>query len=69
MANILESNTSSKATQIVSMVALLFFLPLFILVTYQTVTLVSRAGGTPAAIVVDTKAILEPIKTDFYHAL
>ena len=68
MANILESNTSSKITQLVSIIALLFFLPLFILVTYQTATLISRAGGTPAAIVVDTKAVLEPIKTDFYHA-
>lgn len=68
MANFLEQNASSKITQLVSVIALLFFLPLFILVTYQTVNLVSRAGGTPASIVVDTKAILEPIKTDFYHA-
>lgn len=68
MTNILTSNSSPKATNIVSLVALLIFLPLLLLAAYQTAVLVSRATGTPADIAVDTKAVLEPIKTDFYHA-
>jgi hypothetical protein len=38
------------------------------LVTYQTVSLISRAAGTPANITVETKEILEDIDTSFYHA-
>ena len=45
-----------KATQIVSMVALIFFSTAFLFsLPTKTVTLVSRAGGTPAAIVVNYK--------------
>ncbi len=68
MTNILTSRTSPKTTNIVSLVALLIFLPLLLLAAYQTAVLVSRATGTPADIAVDAKALLEPIKTDFYHA-
>lgn len=66
--NILEQNTSPKITSLVSILAILLFLPLLLFATYQSVTLITRAVGTPANIVVDTKAILEPINTDFYHA-
>jgi len=66
--NILERNTSPKITSLISILAILLFLPLLLFATYQSVTLITRAIGTPANIVVDTKAVLEPIKTDFYHA-
>lgn len=55
-------------TSLVSLFALLLFLPLLLLVTYQTVTLISRAAGTPANIVVGTQETLEQIDTNFYHA-
>ncbi|MCL4360259.1 hypothetical protein M1555_03345 [Patescibacteria group bacterium] len=57
-----------KVTSVVSFIAILIFLPLLLLATYQTVTLISRAAGVPASIIVDTKSSLEPITTDFYHA-
>jgi len=66
--NILEQDASPKITSLISFIAVLIFLPLLLFATYQSITLITRAVGTPAAIVVDTKAILEPIKTDFYHA-
>lgn len=68
MPNVLTSRTSSKTTSLVSLVALLIFLPLLLLAAYQTAVLVSRATGTSADIIVDAKVVLEPIKTDFYHA-
>lgn len=68
MANILTKRTSPTAINLISLVALLVFLPLLLLAAWQTAVLVSRAIGTPADIVVDTKVVLEPIKTDFYHA-
>jgi len=66
--NILEQNTSPKITSIISIISIILFLPLLLFATYQSVSLITKATGTPAKIVVDTKAILEPIKTDFYHA-
>jgi len=59
---------SSRTTNLISFIALLIFLPLFLLVIQQTVTLLSRATGKPAAITVNVTIQLEPIKTDFYHA-
>lgn len=41
---------------------------MFLLVIQQTLTLLSRASGTPAHIVVDTKLQTETVNTDFYHA-
>ncbi len=67
MANILAERTSSKTVSIVSFIALLIFLPLLLLAAYQTVTLMSRAAGIQANIVVDTKATLEPLTTDWFH--
>jgi len=66
--NVLEQNTSPKITSLISIISILLFLPLLLFATYQSVTLITRAVGTPANIIVDTKAVLEPIKTDFYHA-
>ncbi len=66
--NILERDTSPRATSLVSVAAIFLFLPLLLFATYQSITLITRASGTKAKIVVDTKALLEPIKTDFYHA-
>ncbi|KKS87801.1 MAG: hypothetical protein UV63_C0053G0001, partial [Microgenomates group bacterium GW2011_GWC1_43_11] len=66
--NILERNAPQKITSLISFLAALVFLPLLLFAAYQSVTLITRAVGTPANIVVDTKAVLEPIKTDFYHA-
>lgn len=61
-------HVSNRTTSIISLLALVVFLPLFILGITQTINLVSKASGTPANIVIDTKAQLEVIKTDFYHA-
>lgn len=64
----LMRQATGKITSLISFVALLIFLPLFILVVGQTITLLSRATGKPANITVDIATKLEPIKTDFYHA-
>ncbi len=61
-------HVSNRTTSVISLLALLIFLPLFLLAIRETVTLISRASGKPANIVIDTKSQLEPIKTDFYHA-
>ena len=66
--SILIRHVSTRTTSIISLIALIVFLPLFILVVQQTISLISRAVGTPANIVVDAKARQEQIKTDFYHA-
>ena len=66
--NVLEQNTSPKVTSLISILSILLFLPLLLFATYQSVTLITRAVGTPANIIVDAKAVLEPIRTDFYHA-
>ena len=61
-------HVSNRATSFISLIALFIFLPLFLLAIRETVTLISRASGTPANIVIDASSRLEPIKTDFYHA-
>lgn len=68
MGNIFIQRTSSQTTKLISLFALLIFLPLLLLGVYQTAVLISRATGVSADITVDTKAVLEPIKTDFFHA-
>jgi len=65
---LLEQHTSNKTNSIVSILAMLLFLPLLLFATYQSAILITRAIGTPANIAVDAKATLEPIRTDFYHA-
>lgn len=59
---------SGRTTSIISFLGLIIFLPLFIMAIGSTITILTRASGTPANIVVDTSTRLEPIKTDFYHA-
>ena len=68
MANFLERRVSPKTTSIISLIAIIFFLPFLLLVSYQTVSLLIRALGTPANIIVDTKTTLEDIDTTFFHA-
>lgn len=68
MTFFLSKNVSAKTTSVISLIALLVFLPLLLLAAYQTVTLISRAVGSPASIVVDAKMPLGPVTTDFYHA-
>jgi hypothetical protein len=53
---------------IVSILALIVFLPLMLLAVQNITVLITRATGTPATIVVDAKTVLEPIDTNFYHA-
>lgn len=64
----LTQQTRPKTISIVSALALLVFLPLMVLAVQNIVVLITQATGTPAAIVVDTQAVLEPVNTGFYHA-
>lgn len=64
----LTQRTKPKTISIVSALALLVFMPLMVLAIQNIVVLITRATGTSAKIVVDTKAVLERINTDFYHA-
>lgn len=68
MANPLFRRVPTKTTSLISLVALLIFLPFLLLAMYQAVSLISRAVGKPATITVDTKTVTEPIRTDFLHA-
>lgn len=68
MSNFLTEPTTPKMTQIVSLIALLFFMPFLILGTREVMTLLTRAVGKPATIVVNTKLPLETLNTKFYHA-
>ena len=67
MENYLIKQVSPRTSSLVSLAALLLFLPFLLFGAYQTVILVSRATGKSANIIVDTKATLEPIPTAFYH--
>lgn len=64
----LTQRTKPKLTSIVSVLTLIVFLPLMLLAVQNIVVLITRATGVPANITVDTKAVLEPVNTDFYHA-
>lgn len=68
MTNIFEQPTKPRFTQIVAFIALLVFMPLLLLGTREVVTILTRASGTPANIVVNTKITLEPLDLTFYHA-
>jgi xylan 1,4-beta-xylosidase len=68
MSNFLTRRTTPKLTQIVSLIALLIFMPLLLLGTREVVTLISRASGTPANIVINTQLKLEQLDLSFYHA-
>lgn len=64
-----EQPASPKLINIITTLALLAFMPLLLFGVYQAVIIVSRAAGTQANIIVDVTNVLEPIRTDFYHAL
>jgi len=66
--SIVMRQATGRTTSLISLFGLIIFLPLFILAIGQTITLLTRASGRPANIIVDTSTRLEPIKTDFYHA-
>jgi hypothetical protein len=68
MTNIFEQRTKPRLTQIVSIIALVIFMPILLFGTREVVTLLTRASGTPANIVVNTKLVLETLDLDFYHA-
>lgn len=68
MSNFLTRRTTPKLTQIVSLIALLIFMPILLLGTREVVTLITRATGTPANIVVNTQLTLETLDLSFYHA-
>lgn len=60
---------NGKTISIISFIALGIFLPLLLLGAYQTATIVSRATGKPATIVVDASSVLsEKVDTTFFHA-
>lgn len=66
--SVFMQQANEKTTSLISLIALIIFLPLFILGVGQTITLLSKATGKPADIVVDTRQRLNTIDTDFYHA-
>jgi hypothetical protein len=68
MSNFLTSPTKPKLVHIISILALLIFMPLLIFGTQEVATLLTRASGTPANIIVNTKLVLEPLDLNFYHA-
>lgn len=68
MANFLTQQAKPRASTIISLIALLVFMPLLLLGVYETTVLITRARGVPAKIIIRTKAIQEPINTEFYHA-
>lgn len=68
MANVFERQTTPKLTHLVTIMALLIFMPILLYGTTEVINLVSKASGTPANVVVDTKLQLEPLDLSFYHA-
>ena len=64
----LTQQTKPRTVSLISVLALLVFLPLMLLAVQNIAVLITRATGTPANIVVDTTSVLEPIDTNFYHA-
>jgi hypothetical protein len=68
MVNFLEKRSSPRVIQIISLLALLVFMPLLIMGVSQITELVTRASGTPASIVINTQSRLEQLDLSFYHA-
>jgi len=64
----LTQRTQPKTISLISVLALLIFLPLMLLAVQNIAVLITRASGTPANILVNAKTVLEPIDTNFYHA-
>jgi hypothetical protein len=68
MKNALTSPTNERLMKIVSLVALAIFMPFFLIVANEIAVLITRASGTPANIVVETKITSGPLDINFYHA-
>ena len=65
----LTGRITGKTMSVISFVALLIFLPLLLLAAYQTATIISRAAGKTATIVVDANSVSqEKIDSTFMHA-
>jgi len=65
----LTGRVTSKIMSVISFVALIIFLPLLLLAAYQTATIISRAAGKPATIVVDVSSVSrEKVDPTFMHA-
>ncbi len=65
----LTGRVTGKTISIISFIALGVFLPLLLMGAYQTATIVSRATGKPATIVVDAASVLpEKIDSTFFQA-
>lgn len=60
---------SGRTISMISLIALLIFLPLLLLAAYETATIISRAAGKPADISVDVNQMTgETINPEFMHA-
>jgi hypothetical protein len=68
MSNILTRAVKPKMVSLISLLALLFFMPLLIIATGRIASLITRAAGTPANVIVNTALELETLNLDFYHA-
>ncbi|MBI3559738.1 hypothetical protein HY087_01250, partial [Candidatus Gottesmanbacteria bacterium] len=65
----LTGRVTGKTMSVISFVALLIFLPLLLLAAYQTATIISRAAGKPANIIIDASAVTnEKVDPAFMHA-
>lgn len=68
MSTSLTRRVTGKTMSVISFVALLIFLPLLLLAAYQTATIISRAAGTTATIVVDVNSVSQEVDPTFMHA-
>lgn len=65
----LTGRVTGKTMSVISFIALLIFLPLLLLAAYQTATIISRAAGTSATIVVEVNSVSqEKVDPTFMHA-
>lgn len=65
----LTGRVTGKTMSVISFVALLVFLPLLLLGAFQTASIISRATGKPANIIVDARSVLsEKVDPSFMHA-
>lgn len=63
------NRVTGKTMSVISFLALLIFLPLLLLAAYQTATIISRAAGKPANIIIDARSVTnEKIDPSFMHA-
>jgi hypothetical protein len=68
MDNVFIKKSPPKLTRIITVIALLIFMPMLLYGTTEIVDLITKASGTPANIVIHSKVQLEPLDLSFYHA-